>query len=86
MDGSDYTYRDSLFQCVILVDKIRRTVRAHWNKIIHLWNYDYNEHRLVHIWMRQLFASVGQVAQPSHRYILTGPSLVMVRHLWVIFN
>jgi len=26
---------------------------------------------LVRIWMRQLFASVGQVAEPSYRYILT---------------
>lgn len=27
--------------------------------------------------MRRLFASVGQVAKPSHRYILTRPSLVL---------
>ena len=36
---------------------------------------------LVRIWMRQLFASAGQVAEPSYRYILT---IFPVRHLWVI--
>lgn len=36
---------------------------------------------LVRIWMRRLFASVGQVAEPSYRYILT---IFPVRNLWVI--
>ena len=49
--------------------KIRRTFRAHWNKITHLWNYNLMKNRLVCIWMRWLFASVGQLAKPSHRYI-----------------
>jgi hypothetical protein len=43
MDEGDYSYRGSLFQCVIFVGKIKESFRAHWNKITHLWNYDFNE-------------------------------------------
>ena len=56
-----------------LAVKIRGTFQAHWNKITHLCIMIKNEMiiDLFRIWMRQLFASVGQVAEPSHRYILT---------------
>jgi len=46
-----------------------------------LVSYGYNEFRISRIWMRRLFASAGQVAEPSYRYILT---IFPVRHLWVI--
>ena len=42
-----------------------------------LMSYGYNEYRISRIWMRQLFASVGQLASFPIDTTLTWPSLVL---------
>ena len=51
-----------------------------------LMSYGYNEYRISRIWMRQLFASAGQIVIFPIDTALTVSSQGRSEHLWIIFN
>jgi hypothetical protein len=51
-----------------------------------LVNYGYNEFRISRIWMRQLFASAGQIVIFPMDTALTVSSQGRSEQLWIIFN